>query len=187
MLHPTPSSDPNDPLNWSRWYKALNYALVYFYTLIVFVYLDIGTVIWADLNEDLGISFNVLNISFGVNCAGLAVSCVLFIPFALKFGRRVVYLISIIVSLATCIWLAKMQTAGDLLGSNLVAGLGGAIAETICQMTIADIFFVHQRTSANAVYLFIINAGAFLSLIPAGYAAASQGWRWYAKCHKEFQ
>lgn len=146
---------------------------------MVFVAVDIGTVIYGNLNEDLGISFEVCNISFGVNTAGLAIGCILFIPFALKFGRRPVYLVSITVSLATCIWQGKMQTAGDLLGSNLVAGLAGATAETICQMTIADIFFVHQRGAANAVYLFMVNVGAFLSLIPAGYIAESQGWRWY--------
>lgn len=145
---------------------------------MVFVNVDIGTVIWADLNEDLGISFNVMNISFGVNCAGLAVGCVLLIPFALKYGRRVVYLVSIVVSFATCIWQARMRTGGDLLGANLLSGLAGATSETICQMTIADVFFVHQRGAANAVYLFMVNAGSFLALIPAGYVAESQGWRW---------
>lgn len=156
----------------------MNFGLVCYYTLMVFVAVDIGTVIYGQLNEDLGISFEVCNISFGVNTAGLAVGCILFIPFALKFGRRPVYLMSIAVSLATCIWQGKMQTSGDLLGSNLVAGLAGATAETICQMSIADMFFVHQRGAANAVYLFMVNIGAFLSLIPAGYVAASQGWRW---------
>lgn len=71
-----------------------------------------------------------------------------------------------------------MMTAGDLLGTNLVAGLAGSIAETICQMTIADIFFVHQRGTANGVYLLMVNMGAFLAPVAAGYAADSMGWRW---------
>lgn len=30
ILHPIPSNDPNDPLNWKKWYKALNFGLVSF-------------------------------------------------------------------------------------------------------------------------------------------------------------
>src|ERR1700761_6237403 len=116
---------------------------------MVFVNVDIGTVIWADLNSDLKTSWAPMTSSFGINCAGLAVGCVLFIPFALKFGRRPVYLVSISVSLATAIWQARMMTTGDLIGTNVVSGLAGSISETICQMTIADVFFVHQRATCN--------------------------------------
>lgn len=45
ILQPKPTSDPNDPLNWSKAWKLLNFGLVCFYTLIVFVNLDIMTVI----------------------------------------------------------------------------------------------------------------------------------------------
>ena len=168
----------NDPLNWPGWYKALHYGLVSFYVLMVFVNVDIGTVIWGSLNTDLGISWAAMSASFGVNTAGLALGCVLFIPFALKLGRRSIYLVSIAVSMATSIWQAKMRTTGDLIGANFVSGLAGSIAETICQMTIADVFFVHQRGTANGVYLLMTNAGAFLAPVAAGYSAESQGWRW---------
>lgn len=103
-----------------------------------------------------------------MNTAGLAIGCVLFIPFALKFGRRIVYLFSISVSLATAIWQARMYTTGDLWGSNVLSGLAGSIAETICQMTIADMFFVHQRGTANGVYIICVNMGAFLAPVAAG-------------------
>lgn len=159
-------------------YKVQNFALVCYYTLMVFVILDIGTVVWGDQIVELGFSVQQLTWSFGVNTAGLAVGCVLFIPFALKFGRRVVYLFSIAVSLACAIWLAKLRTTGDLWGANLVAGLAGSISETICQMSIADIFFVHQRGTANGIYIVMVNMGAFLAPVAAGYSADSQGWRW---------
>jgi len=101
----------------------------------------------------MGISINAETTSFGTNCAGLAIGCVLFIPFALKIGRRPIYLVSIAGSLATAVWQARIMTAGDLIGSNFLAGVMGSIAETICQMSIADLFFVHQRATANGIYL----------------------------------
>ena len=148
---------------------------------MIFVNLDIGTVIWAPLNIELGIPFEILSISFGVNTAGLAVGCVLFIPLALKFGRRPIYLVSIAVSLGSSIWQARAMNSGDILGANLVSGLAGAISETICQMTIADVFFIHQRGATNAVFLFVTLIGVFVAPVAAGYSAVSQGWRWYVR------
>lgn len=145
---------------------------------MVFVNVDIGTVIWGDLLTDLDFSIQAETWSFGINTAGLAVGCILFIPFALKYGRRPVYIVSLAVDLATAIWQAKMQTEGDLWGTNLVSGLAGAISETIVQMTIADLFFVHQRGTANGMYIVMVNVGAFLAPVAAGYSADSQGWRW---------
>lgn len=156
----------------------LNFALVSFYTLMVFVNLDIGTVIWGNLIVDLGFSYKIETYAFGVNTAGLAVGCILLVPLALKFGRRPIYLVSLAVDLATAIWQAKMQTPGDLWGSNMLSGIAGAISETIAQMTIADLFFVHQRGSANGFYIVMVNVGAFLAPVAAGYSADSQGWRW---------
>lgn len=178
ILHPTPTTDPNDPLNWSKWYKSLNFTLVCFYVLLVFTNVDITPVVWGSINEDLGISFTSLTVGYGVNTAGLAVGCILFIPFALKFGRRPIYMFSIAVSLASAIWQAEIIATGDLMGSNLLSGLAGSISETICQLTVADMFFVHQRATANGAYLLMLGIGVFLSPVAAGYSAASQGWRW---------
>jgi MFS family permease len=145
---------------------------------MVFVNLDIGTVIWGDLIEALGFTVQIETWSFGVGTAGLAVGCILFIPFALKFGRRPVYIASLSVNLAMAIWSAKMQTRADLWGTNIVSGLAGALSETICQMSIADLFFLHQRGTANGFYVIMVNVGAFLGPVASGYSAESQGWRW---------
>ncbi|KAL3455723.1 major facilitator superfamily domain-containing protein [Aspergillus heterothallicus] len=178
VLEPTPTEDPNDPLNWSKPRKVLNFALASFYTLATFVLLDIATVIWVQLNAELGISWSNLNNSFAANLAGLAIGCIFVIPFAIKYGRRSIYLFSSIVQLATAIWQAKMNTTWELLVINVVNGLAGAVSEALVQMTIVDLFFVHQRASANAFYNFMVNTGAYLAPVAAGYCATAQGWRW---------
>ncbi|KAL4971926.1 major facilitator superfamily domain-containing protein [Aspergillus desertorum] len=178
VLKPTPSEDPNDPLNWSRFRKLFNFALASFYALATFVLLDIATVIWAQLNAELGISWSNLNNSFAVNLAGLAIGCILIVPFAIKYGRRSIYILSSAVQLATAIWQARMNTTAELLAINAVSGFAGAVSEALVQMTIVDIFFVHQRASASASYNFMVNAGAYLAPVAAGYCATAQGWRW---------
>lgn len=127
---------------------------------------------------ELGISYENLNNSFAANTAGLAVGCIFLIPVAIIYGRRPLYIVSTIVQFASTIWQAKMQNTGDLLGTNVLSGLAGAVSESIVQMTIADLFFVHQRATMNAVYLVMVNVGTFLAPVAAGYCADSQGWRW---------
>ncbi|ORY02841.1 major facilitator superfamily domain-containing protein [Clohesyomyces aquaticus] len=178
VLHPVPTDDPDDPLNWGTARKTVNFGLVCFYVLWTFVQLDIGFTAWGPLQQELGLSVDQLNSGAAVNYAGLAVGCVLFIPFVHKYGRRPLYLSSSAVQLASVVWQGKANTFGDLLGSNIVSGLGGAISETVVQITIADVFFVHQHGTMNGWYLMFTSAGAFLGPVASGFVVESQGWRW---------
>ena len=127
---------------------------------------------------ELGFSVNTLNAAAGVNYGGLAIGCIFFIPFVHKYGRRPLYIFSVTVQFVACIWQARVKNKGDLIGSNIVSGLGGAISETVVQITIADLFFVHQHGVMNGFYLLFSSIGAFLGPVAAGYVVQSQGWRW---------
>ncbi|RMZ78268.1 hypothetical protein DV737_g3983, partial [Chaetothyriales sp. CBS 132003] len=178
ILQPKPTTDPNDPLNWSWGRKVLNYALVSYYVLWTFVELDIGFTAWGTMIEELGLSIGNLNTGVALNYAGLGFGCLFFIPFVHKYGRRPLYLISVLVQLLGCLWQAKVNSEGNYIGANLLSGIGGAISETIVQITIADVFFVHQHATMNAFYLLFTATGAFLGPVAAGYIVVDQGWRW---------
>lgn len=75
------------------------------------------------------------------------------IPFALKYGSRSVYVFSSAAQFAISIWAARTMTAGDWWGVNAVQCWLGALAEVLIQMTIADVYFVHQRGLMNAIYV----------------------------------
>lgn len=178
VLVPTPSADPNDPLNWSTARKILNYTLVSFFVLWTFVQLDIGFTAWGVMEEELGFSVNLLNAGAAVNYGGLAIGCFFFIPLVHKYGRRPIYLFSTVLQLASCIWQAKTYSVGSFIGANLISGLGGAISEVIAQITVADVFFVHQHATMNEWFVIFQSAGAFLGPVASGYIVDSQGWRW---------
>ncbi|KAJ3497067.1 hypothetical protein NLG97_g2186 [Lecanicillium saksenae] len=178
IWQPIPSSDPNDPLNWSRLRKNINFGLACLYTFVIYVVIDIATVVYGQVHEELGFSFQQLNQSFAVSDAGIAIGGIFFIPFALRFGRRPVYLLSILILVGTTIWQARMQTIGDLYGFNLVCGLSGSIGEIICAMTIADLFFVSQRGGKTNYLTIALNVGTYLAPVAAGFIAEAQGWRW---------
>ncbi|KAI9375929.1 major facilitator superfamily domain-containing protein [Aspergillus egyptiacus] len=171
VLEPTPTTDPNDPLHSISPSPTST-------TLSTFVLLSISPVIWAPLNSEIGITWANLNNTFAANLTGLAVGCLIFIPFAIKYGRRSIYIASVTVQLAVAIWQAKLNTTWEVLATSAISGLAGAVSEALVQMTIVDLFFVHQRASANAVYHLVVNVGAHVAPVAAGYCATKQGWRW---------
>lgn len=178
VLSPAPSADPNQPLNWPKWRKTLHMVLLCLYTILVFAVLTVATPLWVNINIETGVSFDDLNNAYATSSGALAIGCIFFVPVALKFGRRPVYIITALLMTASAIWQGRAQTTGDFIGSNVIAGLAGAVNEALFQVTVSDLFFVHQRASANGMYLAAVCIGNYLGPVAAGYVAESQGWRW---------
>ncbi|KAL2072200.1 hypothetical protein VTL71DRAFT_11543 [Oculimacula yallundae] len=178
VLQPQPSCDPNDPLNWSKFRKILNFSLAALYTLWVYTILDIGTVAYALWNKRLGISFQNLSNAYGANTASLAVGGIFLIPLTLKYGRRPVYLATSLGLTLAAVWMANAKTLGDFVGANLISGISGSVGDAIVQFTIADLFFVHQRGTMNGIYVLMVNLGVFAAPIATGYVIKAQDWPW---------
>lgn len=130
------------------------------------------------MNEQLDFSYDTLNNSYAAGCGALAIGACVLIPFALKYGRRPVYIFSTAVQFGVCIWSAHQQTVADLMMVNIVSCFVGALSEVVVQMTVADVFFVYQRGTMNSLFFWSTRVGASLTPLAAGYITSSQGWRW---------
>jgi len=115
ILQPQPTDDPNDPLNCkfpsppttnspltttpgSKPLKLYNFALTCLYVVIVFALIGVTTATWGIMNATLpGFTWGILNDGYAAGCAGLAIGSFLLIPFALKYGRRPIYIVSSII------------------------------------------------------------------------------------------
>ncbi|PHH88932.1 hypothetical protein CDD83_6865 [Cordyceps sp. RAO-2017] len=177
VLLPVPSDDPDDPLNWSTFRKCWNYALLTATTACIFSVLSTQPVFWSQMLEELPVKQADLNASQALQLIGTAVGCIIFVPFTRKYGRRPIYILSVAIVAAATLWSAYMNTALEIILSNVLMGLAAATNETATQMSIRDMFFVHQRGSANGVYLAAISAGIFFAPILAGIQASATGWR----------
>jgi MFS family permease len=114
-----------------------------------------------------------------MNGVGLAIGSLIFIPCALKWGRRPIYLLSILVTLLCGVWFAVTHTYADLMGAYFLCGVSGAVSEAMVQMTVRDsivplsfrscgqqanlqindMFFVHERGTMVSIYLACTNVG----------------------------
>lgn len=148
--------------------------------------------------EDMEVTLQDLNNAQAAQLVGLALGCIVFIPFAKKYGRRSTYMVSTLLVTAAVWWSAFMRTPAEVILTNVLMGLAGATNETAVQMSvrihwgrgsdvfraadpppvqIRDMFFLHQRGSANGLYLIAVTAGSFLTPMAAGAQAFSSGWR----------
>ncbi|KAH1599619.1 hypothetical protein KXX44_005057 [Aspergillus fumigatus] len=177
ILHPVPSRDPNEPLNWSTAPKVVNFTLVLAVTVVIFTTLSIQVIFWQLMVSDMNVTYAQLNNAMSVNFVGLSVGCIFFIPLEKKLGRRPVYLVSTAIMMAASFWSAWMKSLPELYISNLLYGLAGATNESIVQITIADLFFVHHRGGMNALYMAMVMIGSFLTPMAAGTQATREGWR----------
>ncbi|KAK5118159.1 hypothetical protein LTR85_008139 [Meristemomyces frigidus] len=155
ILQPRPTDDPNDPLNWPKPQKILNYFLASFYAMMVFAFVNATSPTWGPMGDELNFSSETLTNTYAS-----------------------VYVISSAAQFGISIWAARTMTAGDWWGVNAVQCWLGALAEVLIQMTIADVYFVHQRGLMNAIYIWVANVGSNLAVVAAGFITVDQGWRW---------
>lgn len=178
ILHPRPTDDPNDPLNWPNWRKYFNFGLASIYVVLTSEFINVATPTWGPMQKELNFSGAELNASYAIGCAFLGIGAVLLIPFALKFGRRPLYVLSSLAQCGISVWSAKMQTVAELLLVNVLGNGVGALAEVMVQMTIANVFFVHQRGRFNTMYIWVWQVSVSIGPMIAGYITKGQGWRW---------
>lgn len=70
------------------------------------------------------------------------------------------------------IWFARTQNASSSIGSQFFVGVSESCAEALVQLSLSDIFFVHQRGSAIAVYVLATSVGTYTG--PLGELSARE-------------
>lgn len=101
-------------------------------------------------------------------------------PFAVKYGRRPVYLASNLLMGIACIWLALASTESYTLFIVGRAFLGAfeAPIESIVPSTITDVFFLHHRGGLVALYGLSVLGGNELGPMFSGFIVQSIGMSW---------
>ena len=162
LLLPQPTNNVNDPLTWSIGRKYWHGFLVCFVTGFTAATANDAAAASAGMNDELGITYDITNVAAGVLFLGIGYFCFFLAPITTLYGRRVAYLICISLGLIGAIWLAKVQTSGDAIGNQLLVGMSEAVAEAQVQLSLMDIFFVHQRGTALGIYVLATSIGTYL-------------------------
>ncbi|KZP31666.1 MFS multidrug transporter-like protein [Athelia psychrophila] len=178
-LLPQPTDNKDDPLRWSTARKYWHATLVLFIAgLTAATSNDAGSASDSQ-NEELGISYNLINQAAGVLFIAIGYMTLLLYPTVTLYGRRLQYLICIALSIGGSAWFALVQTSGDSIGSQFFVGASESCAEALVQTSLSDIFFQHQRGTVLGLYVLSTNVGSYMGPLIAGYIADGPlGWRW---------
>lgn len=178
ILVPQPSDDPNDPLNWSSAYKYFQLLIICVNTLITAGGGIWTSTVYTNLQNDLPASYAMLNTGVGIQCVMIAVGGLLVHFLSVSVGRRIAYL-----SATACVVLGSVIFGatphyGGYIAFCVVNGLGCSTMAALVEVSISDIFFVHEHGKYVGAVTTCMLLGTTFGPAISGYVEALMLWNW---------
>jgi len=139
VLVPTPSSDLDDPLNWSPRRKMLSTTCMCVYTLMVGIASAAIYSVLEPISAATGLTLGDLNAGTGYMFLFFGWGCLFWQPLALQYGKRPVYLFSILATMLVQIWAPYTKSNGQWIANKVLQGFFGAPIESLCEISVTDI------------------------------------------------
>lgn len=178
ILQPQPSSNPNDPLRWSRAKKLKQFWLLWFLSFMLAVSVNWSGPIWVVWTEDFNCSFFDLNVSSALCFIFLGIGCLFLQPTAMKLGRRCVYLFCTVLVTFGNLLVSQATGVQHLYGSNIMCGFAAAPVDSLVEISTTDVFFQHERAEYLSWFILSLYAGSDLGPVACGYIVEHLSWRW---------
>ena len=182
ILHPQPTDSPNDPLNWGWWTKAGQLLILIFITAFTAATSNDAGAIQDSMNEIYDISYDSMNTGAGVLFASIGLCTYFLGPSASLYGRKLTYIICIVLGLAGAAWFGAAKTTSDTIWSQLFVGASEGCAEACVQLSISDMFYAHQLSWALTLYIMATSIGTYLGPLIAGFIVEYATFRWVGWC-----
>jgi hypothetical protein len=94
-----------------------------------------------------------------------------------KWGRRPVYVVSFVLYTIFAFASGACKTWGQQLACRIIMAAASGAGEVLGPLTIADIWFLHERTLPISLYNVFLSVGVGLALFIDGWITAGSGWR----------
>jgi MFS family permease len=160
-LVPTPTADPLDPLNWSKFQKYILITIVCFYYLL-FTYLTTAPIpSFGLLQEQFDATYTEVNWTFAIPSLGLALGPLFCSALADIYGRRIVMIAGTCVAVIAsgCTSLRGISINGYM-AARFFQGFGASPAATVGLSIINDVSFEHERGFRIGLWVMAIDLGA---------------------------
>ncbi|GLA73525.1 hypothetical protein AtubIFM55763_004450 [Aspergillus tubingensis] len=177
ILVPTPSDDPNDPLRWSTSYK-IYIAILVSLAMVMCNFMSAGpTVAMVDVAADFNSSVSRAAYFFNNSALLQGVSNLIWVPLLNKYGRRPIYISAYLLYFFMILGAGLAKTYAGELTTRTILGVGAGAGECLAPVTIADVFYLHQRGYGMAIYNSALSAGVSFGIIISGLVTINHSWR----------
>ncbi|KAH8676347.1 major facilitator superfamily transporter [Xylariales sp. PMI_506] len=179
ILHPQPSDDPNDPLNWPLWRRDLITAIL---SLTAIFATALGPILAANtltLSLWFGLDFTWIALLTGYFLLGVGFAGFFFVPSSRIWGKRHTFVFGTCLLIASSAWCgATGKDYTSFLWARIIQGVGAAPFESLVNAAVGDLYFVHQRGKRMAFTNMAVFGGAFFTPIVVGKITHTIKWWW---------
>ncbi|KAF4450873.1 hypothetical protein F53441_6061 [Fusarium austroafricanum] len=180
IVHFDVTDDPRDPLNFPTWHKiaALSVASIYAFTANY-----VGGVIapafqlWPVIFPRDPRTNSELTVLIAIVVLFLGAGNIWWVPLSNWMGRRPVLILATLLLTFSTLWCGLATSYDSLLAARAFQGIGGAAADSVAPALVGDMFPVHQRGRAMAVYTIMLVLGPLAGGISGGYIVYQQSWQ----------
>lgn len=179
VLVPQPSISPNDPLNWPKWRKALQMAIILFLRGVSTALADDSYAILQSLRKDHpNFTGHSLTNSSGALFIGIGSWGILNAQSAYLYGCRISYIVGAALGILANALFSQINTEAMLNVSQLLTGAATSVGETVSILSFAQLCYQHQINAAVGLFVLATSVGNFAGPLIDGYVTQYLGWSW---------
>ncbi|KAF4637041.1 hypothetical protein G7Y89_g1039 [Cudoniella acicularis] len=171
-------NDPLDPRTFSAARKWFYVAVVAIGSLLVTATSSLYTACYEQIIRRFGCSQEIANLGLSLYVLGTALGPLLFSPFSEFYGRRPIYITSIIFFLIWLIPCAVAQNIQTLLVARFLNGLSGSAFLAVAGGTIVDLFIPQQLLLPMTIFTGTAFIGPVAGPLIGGFINSFTNWRW---------
>lgn len=133
---------------------------------------------YESIAEDLGVSLQRTSYLTSLQIAILGGAPLFWRPLSTRFGRRPIFIISLIGSLAFNIGCAKSQTYGTMAACRALQAFFISPPNAIGSAVVVETFFKQERARYMGIWTVMITVGIPLAPLICGFVTFYEGYRW---------
>ncbi|KAI9933682.1 hypothetical protein MW887_008155 [Aspergillus wentii] len=171
--------DPEDPKNWSVWYRGFIVGLISFLVTCVILYSTSYTSGVAGIQKSFKISSEtIVLLGLTTYMLGLAIGCLILAPLTELYGRRPVYLITTALFALLIIPVALAPNIEAVFISRFFGGFFGSATIAGGPGSVNDVVSSKHRALAFSCWSVGAMNGPVIGPIMGGFVYQYLGWRW---------
>ncbi|KUI53057.1 hypothetical protein VP1G_00452 [Cytospora mali] len=177
-LNPMPDMSDANPYNWSQNKKVLNLVLIAFHAMMAPFTAAAIMAAFVDIAEDLGTSVQDASYLTSLSIAILGAAPLFWAPLSKRYGRRPIFLISLICSLAGNIGCGYSYSYSAMAICRAITSFFIAPAAAIGSGIVVEMFFKTERALYMGIWTIMVTLGVPIAPFIFGFVTVRVGYRW---------